>query len=107
MARKAKVRLEPYYSSYIGFLERPDGKEYCFGELPKFLERTLGYGWHEYVLAVQERRTAYRRTAHRRMPLEHALAEVLLGAMRDYAEYDEDAQVYAALDAMEPWEYYA
>ena len=107
MARKAKVWLEPYYTSYIGLLERPDGKTYCLGELPKFLERTLGYGWHEYVFVMRERRFAYRQTAHRSLPFERALAEVLLEIMRDYAGYDEDAQVYAALDAMQPWEYYA
>jgi len=52
------VSMEPYYTSSIWTLH-VDGKAYCLGEGPKFIQRVLGldyrYDWTPFVRAEAKR----------------------------------------------------
>jgi len=100
MRNLARVELEPYYTSYIGTLVAPSGKRYCLGELPKFVERTLGVDWRTFRDEVLDARNAGASQGR-------AIAKVLLRYMREHCGFTRNRQVYAALDSMQSWEYYA
>ena len=99
--RQARVVLKRYYSSYIGTLVAADGRQYCLGELPKFLERALGVPWHDFSTEVVDLGAA----DPVRGP--YILARVLLRHMREHIGATRNYQVYATLDSMQPWDYYA
>jgi len=103
MARKhAYLELSPYYTSVLATLVAPDGRSYHLGELPKFLERTLGYSWRDYAAEVN---AIVKRSKVKGFGW--AGADVLLRIMREYAGFERNRQVFATLDKAEAWELWA
>lgn len=93
MAKTYLVR-EPYYTSSIWTLH-VDGKSYCFGEGPKFVQRVLGWDYRDFV------RTAKAEAKRQRK----AIDSVFLG--RFLLRVLGGRKALKQLDNLAPWEYYA
>ena len=97
---KPDLILEPYYTSMLATLVCPDGYLAHLGELPKFVERTLGIGWHDYLSECERVHSAER-------PATETMARVLVRYMREHAGFTRNRQVYMELKKYEAWELWA
>lgn len=89
-----RLEREPYYTSSIWTLH-VDGKSYCFGEGPKFVQRVLGWDYGDFV-----------RTCRAEAKRQHkALNDVFIG--RFFLRVLGGRKALKRLDSMAPWDYYA